>query len=150
VVADQRGRRICDRRSHCCQWLRTTIASSNKHILLDSRQLMPEVDILILGAGWLSTFLIPLCKERSITYVATTRSGRDSTIGFNFDPDSNDVEPYKFLPDASTVLITFPIEKAGASTRLIELYQSSGSNQARSRARFIQLGTISIWDVSRF
>jgi hypothetical protein len=106
------------------------------------------VDILILGAGWLSTFLIPLCKEKSITYTATTRSGHDSTIEFDFDPDSKDVEPYKVLPDAQTVLITFPIEKAGASTRLIELYHSSGSNHARSRARFIMLGATSIWDVS--
>lgn len=107
------------------------------------------VDILILGAGWLSTFLIPLCKEKSTTYAATTRSGRNSTIAFNFDPDSNDIEPYKVLPDALTVLITFPIEKAGASTTLIKLYQSSGSNDIRSCARFIQLGTTSIWDGSR-
>jgi len=107
------------------------------------------VDILILGAGWLSTFLIPLCTERSITYAATTRSGRNSTIMFNFDPDSNDIEPYQVLPDALTVLITFPIEKAGASARLVRLYQSSGSNQERSHAtRFIQLGTTGIWDVS--
>ena len=108
------------------------------------------VDILILGAGWLSNFLIPLCQERSITHAATTRSGRDSTIRFNFDPDSNDDEPYKVLPDALTVLVTFPIEKAGASTRLIQLYLSSGSStsQTRNCARFIQLGATSIWDVS--
>jgi hypothetical protein len=106
------------------------------------------VDILILGSGWLSTFLIPLCKEKSATYAATTRSGRDSTIEFNFDPDSKDVEPYRVLPDAQTVLITFPIEKAGGSTQLIDLYRSSGSSHARIHARFIQLGATSIWDVS--
>jgi len=108
------------------------------------------VDILILGAGWLSNFLIPLCQERSIAHAATTRSGRDSTIAFNFNPDSNDVEPYKVLPDALTVLITFPIEKAGASARLIGLYQSSGSSsETRSCARFIQLGATNIWDGTR-
>jgi hypothetical protein len=111
------------------------------------------VDLLILGAGWLSNFLIPLCTERSITYAATTHSGHDSTINFSFDPDSNDVEPYRILPDAKTVLITFPIVKAGAATRLVKLYQSSGSvsdPEARGRARFIQLGTTGIWDVSSF
>jgi len=110
------------------------------------------VDLLILGAGWLSTFLIPLCTERSITYAATTRSGHDSTINFTFDPDSNDVEPYRILPDAKTVLITFPIVKAGAATRLVKLYQSSGSSlgpEGRGRARFIQLGTTGIWGSDR-
>ena len=104
------------------------------------------VEILILGAGWASTFLIPLCNERSISYAATTRSGRNSTIKFNFDPDSDDAEPYKVLPDALTVLITFPIEKAGASTLLVSLYRSSRSSPGPCRTRFIQYGTTNIWD----
>jgi hypothetical protein len=105
-----------------------------------------SVEILILGAGWSSTFLIPLCNERSVTYAATTRSGHDSTIKFNFDPDSDDAAPYKVLPYALTVLITFPIEKVGASTRLVKLYQSSRSSPGPCQTRFIQYGTTNIWD----
>ena len=34
-----------------------------------------EVDVLILGAGWTSTFLIPLLEEEKLSYAATTRDG---------------------------------------------------------------------------
>ncbi|KAJ2917566.1 hypothetical protein MD484_g2852, partial [Candolleomyces efflorescens] len=86
------------------------------------------VDILILGAGWTSTFLIPLCKDRNLTYAATTRDGRDGTIPFEFNPDpprdeldeERERERYRrVLPDAKTVLITFPIKVRGASERLV-------------------------------
>jgi hypothetical protein len=108
------------------------------------------VDILILGAGWTSTFLIPLCTQRGISYAATRRSSPSgTTIKFEFDPTSDDPEPYKVLPDAKTVLITFPINGAGASKRLVSLYKSTRTNpHAHGEVLFIQLGTSSIWDVS--
>lgn len=105
------------------------------------------VQILILGAGWTSTFLEPLCAERSITYASTSRSGRDSTLKFEFDPDSEDAEPYKVLPDAQSILITFRIEHKGASQRLVELYKAS-RDHADVKTAFIQLGTTGVWDVS--
>lgn len=112
------------------------------------------VDILILGAGWTSTFLIPLCAADSITYAATTRSGRDSTIPFAFDPLSDDPTPYYALPDAQTVLITFPIESPGASARLVRLYKQSREPGAcageEGATGFIQLGSSGIWDVRAF
>ena len=37
---------------------------------------MQQVDLLILGAGWTSSFLIPLLKERNFTFAATTTDGR--------------------------------------------------------------------------
>jgi len=112
------------------------------------QQPMP-VDILILGAGWTSTFLIKLCDDRGISHSATSRSGRESTIKFEFDPDSDDLEPYGVLPTASTVLITFPIDKSGASERLVRLYiNSRREGDGALEPRFIQLGTTNMWDVS--
>ncbi|KAI1797067.1 hypothetical protein LXA43DRAFT_985818 [Ganoderma leucocontextum] len=101
-------------------------------------------DLLILGAGWTSTFLIPLCKERGISYTATSRSGREDTISFEFDPTSDDPTPFQSLPHARTVLITFPIKVSGASNRLVRLYQQSHVEGPKSS--FIQLGSTGIWD----
>jgi hypothetical protein len=81
------------------------------------------VDLLILGAGWTSTFLIPILGESSITYAATTTSGRDATIPFLFDPDSHDTEPYTRLPAARTILVTFPLKGVGQSAHLASLYR---------------------------
>ncbi|KAJ6507687.1 hypothetical protein C8R47DRAFT_1099268 [Mycena vitilis] len=103
-----------------------------------------SVDILILGAGWTSTFLIPLCQESKVTCAATTRSGSASTIPFEFQPGSDDAEPYKALPDAKTVLITFPITASGAAERLVKLYVST--RRENTTPAFIQLGTTGIWD----
>jgi len=110
------------------------------------------IDILILGAGWTSTFLIPLCDKQSSTYATTTRDGRNSTIPFQFDPNSEDLEPYKILPDAATLLITFPIQTTGASERLVKLYTASRrkSDGLNTNTRFIQLGSTGIWGVSHF
>ena len=35
-----------------------------------------DVDILILGMGWTSTFLVPLLEERGVSWKGTTRDGR--------------------------------------------------------------------------
>jgi hypothetical protein len=108
------------------------------------------VDLLILGAGWTSKFLIPLCKENGIQFAATSRTGREGTIPFDFDPDSHDIKPFERLPDAQTILVTFPIKNTGASQRLVRNYQSSRTANERTdlQVRFIQLGATNIWDVS--
>ncbi|KAK7027280.1 hypothetical protein VNI00_015369 [Paramarasmius palmivorus] len=105
------------------------------------------IDILVLGAGWTSTFLIPLCQKRNLTYGATTRSGSNSTIPFTFDPDSDDTGPCEALPDAKTVLITFPITAKGASERLVKLYNKTRRNKEVT-AGFIQLGATFLWSPS--
>jgi hypothetical protein len=86
---------------------------------------IPSVDILILDAGWVSTFLIPLLTspKHGLTYAATSRSGRDGTIPLTFDPDYEDYESYRTLPDAMTVVITFPITQEGAVRRLVRMYR---------------------------
>ncbi|TFK83736.1 hypothetical protein K466DRAFT_497870 [Polyporus arcularius HHB13444] len=109
-----------------------------------------SVDILILGAGWTSTFLIALCGARGVSFAATSRSGRDDTIKFAFDPESDDAEPFRALPDAQTVLVTFPIYLSGASARLVKLYQQthprSHSHSDGRKTGFVQLGSSGIWD----
>lgn len=110
---------------------------------------MAKTDILILGAGWTSTFLIPLCEKEGVSYAATSRSGRDGTVPFEFQPHSEDPGAYEKLPEAQTVLITFPIKDKGGSERLVRLYKSTHGGDEVD-VRFIQLGTTGIWDVSNF
>jgi hypothetical protein len=107
----------------------------------------PKTNLLILGAGWTSTFLIPLCREQGISYTATSREGRDGTVPFLFDPESENSDAYKPLPVAENVLITFPIKTKGASERLVRLYKATHGGDSVD-VRFIQLGTTSIWGVS--
>ncbi|EUC51178.1 hypothetical protein COCMIDRAFT_80233 [Bipolaris oryzae ATCC 44560] len=106
------------------------------------RQQMNEVDLLILGAGWTSTFLIPQLGDTDITYAATTTSGRDDTIPFKFDPESGDAELYKRLPAAKTVLITFPLVGHGQSKSLVGLYRSIHG----AKNNWIQLGSTGIYN----
>jgi len=106
------------------------------------REQMKEVDLLILGAGWTSTFLIPQLGDTDITFAATTTTGRDATIPFKFDPESGDAEPYKRLPAAKTVLITFPLLGHGQSKTLIGLYRSVHGAQNH----WIQLGQTGIYN----
>lgn len=103
---------------------------------------MTSVDILILGAGWTSQFLIPQLKDASLTFAATTTTGRDDTIPFSFNPDSSDVEPYRKLPAAKTVLITFPLKGAGQSKLLTSLYRKVHGEDNN----WIQLGSTGIWN----
>ena len=84
-----------------------------------------SVEFLILGAGWTSQFLIPALDEQRIHYAATSRSGRDNTLKFEFDPNSEDKRPFVMLPIARTILITFPIYGNGGSTRLVQLYKET-------------------------
>ncbi|KAI0175478.1 hypothetical protein GGR52DRAFT_314023 [Hypoxylon sp. FL1284] len=100
-----------------------------------------SVGLLILGAGWTSTFLIPLLERQKIRYAATTTTGRDGTIRFRFDPDSSDPAPFGALPYAETVLITFPLRGKGQSSRLVRMYESTHKH----KPNFLQLGATSIW-----
>ncbi|KAH7132560.1 hypothetical protein B0J11DRAFT_230641 [Dendryphion nanum] len=103
----------------------------------------PEsVDLLILGAGWTSTFLIPALDHAQITHTETTTSGRDSTIPFKFDPESSDVEPYQHLPSATTVLVSFPLTGTGQSKNIVSLYRSAHGDENH----WIQLGSTGIFN----
>ncbi|KIW07600.1 uncharacterized protein PV09_01551 [Verruconis gallopava] len=109
----------------------------------DEKILEPQkVELLILGAGWTSKFLIPALNEEKIEYAATTTSGRDNTIPFRFDPESDDKSPFEVLPDTKTVLITFPLRGKGQSLKLSQFYCDTHSN---TEPKFIQLGSTGIF-----
>lgn len=124
---------------------------------------IPAVDLLILGAGWTSTFLIPLLTSEKVSYAATTTTGRDDTIPFEFDPDSDDLDPYRTLPDARTVLITFPLKGVGQSSTIVKCYEASRESQhvdqrprteSTDQRLYIQLGSTGIftaphWNTSK-
>jgi len=112
----------------------------------------PPVDLLILGAGWTSTFLIPLLQSQNITYAATSTSGRDGTIPFTFDPDASsdndgDDAQYSSLPNAHTILITFPLRGDQAPRTLVEKYLAVHSSEAGKgmEPNWILLGSTGIW-----
>ncbi|KAH6625152.1 hypothetical protein C7974DRAFT_395519 [Boeremia exigua] len=106
------------------------------------REIMQETDILILGAGWTAGFLIPQLQQEGITYAATTTSGRDNTIPFKFDPESGSAEPYKRLPSARTILVTFPLRGHGQSKAIVGLYRAAHG----AKNNWIQLGATTIFN----
>jgi hypothetical protein len=107
------------------------------------REMSKSVDLLILGAGWTSTFLIPALNDAKISHAETTTTGHDGTIPFKFDPDSGSAEPYKVLPKATTVLITFPLKGHGQSKAITGLYRSVHGPENH----WIQLGSTGIYSV---
>lgn len=114
---------------------------------------MEELDLLILGAGWTATFLIPLLVQRGIAFAATTTSGRPvaghPTIPFRFDPQWRDQNAIAGLPRARTVLITFPLTGTGPSDTLISTYRAThASHRGNAEFRFVQLGSTGIWQGS--
>ncbi|CZT16624.1 uncharacterized protein RCC_02458 [Ramularia collo-cygni] len=106
-------------------------------------------DILILGAGWTSTFLLPLLHKHSLSFAATTRNGRKvagfPTLQWAFDPNNTDKSHYKALPAAKHILITFPLTGPGQSAHLIHNYQKIHG----PHSHFIQLGSTGIWQISQ-
>ncbi|KAL2059738.1 hypothetical protein VTL71DRAFT_10230 [Oculimacula yallundae] len=120
-----------------------------------------EVEILILGAGWTSTFLIPILKAQKISHADTTTTGRDGTLKFKFslptkDDDeqneSNHLASYKALPTAKTVLIVFPLKGADETNYLVETYlktRPSSASNLDSKSAFIQLGSTGIWTIPK-
>lgn len=109
---------------------------------------MSQVELLILGAGWTSEFLIPLLKFNNVSFAATSRNGREGTIPFNFDPASEDVEQYKSLPNAATVLVTFPVTENAKA--LVDGYRQTRTGIGGDvDANWIQLGStgsfVQVW-----
>jgi hypothetical protein len=107
-----------------------------------------DVEILILGAGWTSTFLIPLLMKQNISFGATSTTGRDGTYKFKFEHDQSDEtkKQYNDLPAAKTVLITFPLKGKGESSHLVKSY-SEAHDKERSEFQFIQLGSTGIFTI---
>lgn len=113
------------------------------------------VDLLMLGTGWTGTFLLPAAGSASLRIAHTTRDGGQGSIPFAFDPDSDDIQAFEALPDATTVLIVFPLYTEAAVKRLIAGYLSTrkaqednDNDEKKQKSRFILLGSTGIWDVS--
>lgn len=107
---------------------------------------MQELAYLILGAGWTSTFLMPLLESKNETFAATTTTGRDGTLKFNFNPEERDSAYFGSLPSARNVLITFPLKGKGQSQLLIESYKRTHPRVA-GHVHFIQLGSSGIFQI---
>ena len=101
------------------------------------------VTLLILGAGWTYQFLQRRLCDEKIAHAATTTSGRDDTIVFKFDPESDDREPFNRLPKAECVLVTFPLKGKGPSKKLLDMYETT--HPGSSGTKWIQLGSTGIW-----
>lgn len=111
---------------------------------------MQERDILILGAGWTATFLIPLLKEQNLLFAATTTDGRSvagsPTLKWSFDPSapaSDQKAAFAVLPRARNILITFPLKGKGQSELLVRTY--TATHGSSDHGHFIQLGSTGIW-----
>lgn len=109
------------------------------------------LDILILGAGWTATFLIPVLRDRGISFAATTSDGRHvagcPTLKWRFDPsapDPDQTKAFALLPRARHVLITFPLKGKGQSALLTKAYAETHGGEGKT-FRFIQLGSTGIW-----
>ncbi|CDU24949.1 related to epoxide hydrolase [Sporisorium scitamineum] len=101
------------------------------------------VDVLLLGSGWTGTFLIPLLKQKRLSYAYTCRSPPHEKdhhkIQFELtDPVTKN--SLRSLPRASTVVIIFPIKNVQQVDDLVRQYQ-----ELHGSTRWIQLGSTGIW-----
>ncbi|KAK4051405.1 hypothetical protein OIV83_002889 [Microbotryomycetes sp. JL201] len=113
--------------------------------MLSSVDAVPSTcDLLILGGGWTYTFLKPLLDEhhKDISYVATTRDGRDGTLKWSWDAEHDGSNDYDALPTAKTVVVVFPLKGKGTSSRLVQGYEHAHGQGTR----WIQLGSTGIFD----
>ncbi|KAI8818336.1 uncharacterized protein EV422DRAFT_180647 [Fimicolochytrium jonesii] len=98
------------------------------------------VDMLILGMGWSGTYVATLLTSLDISFEATTTTGRDGTLKFEYDPDSTDPTPFEQLPDAKTVLVTFPLRGKQSALNLADLYEQTHASTAVTQ-QYILLGS---------
>ncbi|KAF2225829.1 hypothetical protein BDZ85DRAFT_258154 [Elsinoe ampelina] len=111
---------------------------------------MQQVDLLILGAGWTATFLLPLLRDAHLSHALTTTSGRtvDSTpsLKFKYDPSATDQSYFSTLPAARYVLITFPVKSNEEAAKLVNAYLETHP-RVQETVRWIVLGSTGIWQV---
>lgn len=109
----------------------------------EAMQVKLGCEVLILGAGWTSTFLLPLLQDEKVEYTATSTTGRPGTIKFIFEADAADSSAFEVLPEARTILITFPLRGIGQSKKLTDFYHETHA----ARPHYIQLGSTEIWQI---
>eukprot|EP00842_Homolaphlyctis_polyrhiza_P005128 jgi/Hompol1/5616/HPOL_002010-RA len=104
--------------------------------------------LLILGQGFVGAYVRDLCAKQNIDAAATTTSGRDGTIPFKFDPLSTDPTPFMALPNAHTILITFPLTTAEPALILSSLYKQTHASSPYPDPHYILLGSTRAWSGS--
>ena len=87
-----------------------------------------ECDVLLLGSGWISKFIIPLVETKDYTISCTTRTKVPDDpfdrIEFDFDKEDENLEDkFKKLPVAKTIVIIFPIKGKHNVEILIDMYE---------------------------
>jgi len=113
-------------------------------------------DILCLGSGWTYTFLGPAAADAGLKTTFTSREAKSGGFPFTFDPESDDIEAFRSLPDAKAIVIIFPLYSKEAVKRLVsgylktrQGYEKGGQegDEAKNKSpRFILLGSTGIWD----
>ncbi|KAF8857838.1 hypothetical protein BDZ45DRAFT_705040 [Acephala macrosclerotiorum] len=111
--------------------------------------------MLIFGLGWTSTFLLPKLQKDKISYAGTTTTGRDGSYKFKFTynpaadssslSSSEDLEQYRILPTAETLLVTFPIKGKDAMKYFLENYEKT--HDKKRDYHVILLGSTGIWSI---
>ncbi|KAJ3107154.1 hypothetical protein HDU96_008008 [Phlyctochytrium bullatum] len=86
------------------------------------------------------TYVLTECQNAGVSVGYTTTTGRDGSIPFKFDAESENPEPFRALPAAKTVLITFPLKGELSARRFLTLYKET--HEPRS-SNFLLLGSTS-------
>ncbi|CAE6523487.1 unnamed protein product [Rhizoctonia solani] len=96
------------------------------------------VDILILGAGWLSHFLLPILHEFTLTHAATSRAGlTPNTIQWTLG------DGIGVLPKASTIVVMFPVDNWEVLKALVDGYRKRNGD-----GLWILVGSTRGWQVT--
>jgi hypothetical protein len=113
----------------------------------------PPYDILCLGSGWTYSFLGPVAANAGLKITFTSRTPKAGGFVFTFDPESDDEEPFRALPDAKAIVIIFPLYSKEAVQRLVRGYLKSrldvGDGDKLDNIvapNLILLGSTGIWD----
>ncbi|KAN0062036.1 hypothetical protein ACQY0O_006031 [Thecaphora frezii] len=104
-----------------------------------------SVDVLLLGSGWSSTFILPLLGQEGVSCAFTSRRAPTSDEAANGQYQfelSDPLNPASLrpLPRASTVVVIFPIKNPDLASALVEEYE-----RLHGATRWIQLGSTGIW-----
>ncbi|KAI9494589.1 hypothetical protein BDB00DRAFT_295560 [Zychaea mexicana] len=92
---------------------------------MDQQLMSTGVPLLILGLGWTGTFLNELLSQLHITYVATTRHQTTDTVQWELPQDDSCTHvDVSALPQAKTVLVTFPVRSSACMSSLMDAYES--------------------------
>ncbi|KAJ2815515.1 hypothetical protein IWW50_006801, partial [Coemansia erecta] len=82
-------------------------------------------------------YLTDLLAQNNVTHAATTTDGRDNTIGWRFPSTTDTPLDLDALPQASTIVVTFPLQGRQAAERLIRSF----TGRSTSPIHWIYLGS---------